>query len=130
MQYTVRRLGKNVRLVTVPGVEILISYEVPVALQIQSPDVAHPGQYVRTNVRWSRSTENQLSKWILRTPVTVHQSQLDELLTDITGDYRLRETRNTCYERPRANTNRVLYDAHTLPGERHLVVQVYRRRYR
>lgn len=135
--YTISRLGKNQRLLTVSSpihsncYTILISYDVPVAVRYNN------GWGERSMTRWSRTTESHLRDFAKgNSPAyswfgQLEQESLDSLLQDTIGDVRLLETRDTSREAPRTNTRYVTYSDHTEQGDKNLVVAVNRRpRYR
>lgn len=124
--YTVKRLGGNLFEVygegKFSGEIVLVSYDTPVACFD-----ALNSEFVRTDVRWSRSTESHLSDWHSYTG-KVSQAKLDELLKSMTGNERLTAKVSAAERLGRKHrTLGVKYDQHTEPGDSNLVVPVYRR---
>lgn len=127
MNVKVQRLSGNLFEVRADGHAILVSFETPVAMQDDE------GRVMRTNIRYSRSTERQLSEWLFgRNPARlVNQEVLDHYLTLAIGDKRLRglatSIRNPGFG-PVIDTEKINYREYTAEqGDANLVVKPRRR---
>lgn len=128
MEANIKRIGGNVfEVSTNDGLHtILVSYETPVAIKNAE------GVVFRTATRWSRSTERHITEFLAHSGWKeggYHwlQENLDRLLFELIGDTRLRGRAAAVKLGRAARTEGIDYDAHTEPGDRHLVVPVVRR---
>ncbi len=133
MNATIKRIGGNEFEVSTPDglLVVLVSYSTPVAVRNAE------GKVARTKVRFSRSTEQHIRDFERRhnyqTVGAWDQTNLDQLLVELTGSSRLVAKQSTAKKLGREHNTKMSaeqYDAHTEQGDKNLVVPVYRRSYR
>lgn len=118
--YTVKRIDNtHARVITetATGVRVLVSYDTPVAYEMD-------GKKYRTSTKWSVTTKRHLRDWYPYEEVP--QSEVDAMLKRITGDIRFEETRETTIGYKR-RTRGVGDNDYTKHGNKNLFIPVYKR---
>lgn len=91
--FKVKRVGENMRHILWEQNALLISYETPVAMYDATSNTIF-----RTDIRWSASTAQHISRFLRDLQVSAHyetikQEGLDRILKDLNGDVRFLERR-------------------------------------
>ena len=72
MALTIKPIGSNQTELSANGMQVLFSYETPVAAWIN-------GQYYKTEKKWSNTTTRHINKWA-HLPVSKSQEFFDNLI--------------------------------------------------